>query len=289
MSRIAAKQVKLTNPAPSGAGAVLYTEGAGIAANAALCFDDTSGQPRLGVGVVAAPQALLHLQADESNEGALIIEQNNAFADGPDITFRKSRGTPASPAGVNTGDSVGGIGALKYTGSAYQNIGGYRWTISSATASAFSLQTQTGSVTDTRLEITDAGALRLAQSYTLPTADGTAGQVLTTDGAGAVSWGAGGGGGGGVSWTYERKSADFTAVAGYHYSIDTTGGAVAVTLPASSTAAAAIRFKLRAGSNAITLTPDGSDTIDGASSYTMSNPAQANELVDSGLGAWEVF
>ena len=287
MSRIAAKQVKLTNPAPSGAGAVLYTEGAGIAANAALCFDDTSGQPRLGVGVVAAPQALLHLQADESNEGALIIEQNNAFADGPDITFRKSRGTPASPAGVNTGDSVGGIGALKYTGSAYQNIGGYRWTISSATASAFSLQTQTGSVTDTRLEITDAGALRLAQSYTLPTADGTAGQVLTTDGAGAVTWEDGGGGG--VSWVYERKSADFTAVAGYHYSIDTSAGAVVVTLPASSTAAAAIRFKRRAGNNSVTINRAGTDTIDGETSYVMNNQHQANELVDSGLGAWEVF
>lgn len=286
MSRIAAKQVKLTNPAPSGAGAVLYTEGAGIAASAALCFDDTSGQPRLGVGVVAAPQALLHLQADESNEGALMIEQNNAFADGPDITFRKSRGTPASPAGVNVGDSVGGIGALKYTGSAYQNIGGYRWVVSSASASAFSLQTQTGSVTDTRLEITDAGALRLAQSYTLPTTDGTAGQVLTTDGAGAVTWEDGGGG---VSWTYERKSADFTAVAGYHYSIDTTGGAVVVTLPASSTAGAAIRFKRRAGNNSVTINRAGSDTIDGETSYTMNNQHQANELVDSGLGEWEVF
>ena len=289
MSRIAAKQVNVPNPAPSGSGAVLYTEGAGIASNAALCFDDTSGQPRLGVGVVAAPQALLHLQADESNEGALMIEQNNGFADGPDITFRKSRGTPASPAGVNVGDSVGGIGALKYTGSAYQTVGGYRWTVASATASAFSLQTQAGGVTDTRLEITSAGALRVAQSYTLPTADGTAGQVLTTDGAGAVSWGAGGGGGGGVSWTYERKSASFTAVAGYHYSVDTTAGAVTVTLPASGTAAAAIRFKLRAGTNTITINADGSDTVDAAASYSISNPAQSVELVDSGLGAWEVF
>ena len=287
MSRIAAKQVKLTNPAPTGAGAVLYTEGAGIAASAALCFDDTSGQPRLGVGVVAAPLALLHLQADESNEGALMIEQNNAFADGPDITFRKSRGTPASPAGVNVGDSVGGIAALKYAGSSYTQVGGYRWLIASADASSFSLQTQAGGVNDTRLEITSAGALRLAQAFTMPTADGTAGQVLTTDSAGAVTWEDGGGGG--VSWVYERKSADFTAVAGYHYSIDTSAGAVVVTLPASSTAAAAIRFKRRAGNNSVTINRAGTDTIDGETSYVMNNQHQANELVDSGLGAWEVF
>jgi hypothetical protein len=287
MSRIAAKQVNVPNPAPSGSGAILYTEGAGIVSNAALCFDDTSGQPRLGVGVVAAPLALLHLQADESNEGALMIEQNNAFADGPDITFRKSRGTPASPTGVNVGDNVGGIAALKYSGSSYVQVGGYRWTIASTTASSFGLQTQVEGVNDTRLEITSAGALRLGQAFTLPTADGDAGQVLTTDGAGAVTWQDGGGGG--VSWTYERKSADFTAVAGYHYSVDTTAGAVTVTLPASGTAAAAIRFKLRAGTNSIVINRAGSDTIDGGTSYTMTNPAQANELVDSGLGAWEVF
>ena len=34
-------------------------------------------------------------------------------------------------------------------------------------------------------------------TYTLPTADGSANQVLTTDGDGIVSWGSGGGGGGG--------------------------------------------------------------------------------------------
>ena len=44
---------------------------------------------------------------------------------------------------------------------------------------------------------TDTGALTINQSYTLPTADGTNGQVLTTDGSGQVSWAAGGGSGGG--------------------------------------------------------------------------------------------
>jgi hypothetical protein len=121
-------------------------------------------------------------------------------------------------------------------------------------------------------------------------ASAESGDVLTYDGSGAV-WAppSGGGGGGGVSWTYERKSADFTAVAGYHYSIDTTGGAVVVTLPASGTAAAAIRFKLRAGTNSVTINRADGDTIDGETSYVMDNQHQANELVDSGLGAWEVF
>jgi hypothetical protein len=39
-------------------------------------------------------------------------------------------------------------------------------------------------------------------TWTLPSADGTSGQVLSTDGAGTLSWATGGGGGGGTFATY---------------------------------------------------------------------------------------
>lgn len=39
-----------------------------------------------------------------------------------------------------------------------------------------------------------ANSINVNEAYTLPTADGSANQVLTTDGAGSVSWAAGGGG-----------------------------------------------------------------------------------------------
>lgn len=286
MSRIAAKQVKLTNPAPSGSGAILYTEGAGIAASSALIFDDTSGAPRVGIGTVAAPSALLHIQGDASEEAKLIIEQNNAFSDGPDLTFYRSRGTPAAPTTLVTGDSCGGLGASRWTGSTYAAVGATRWRYNDANSSSFEMSTALGGTVATRLEITSAGAVRISDAYTLPTGAGSDGQVLTSDGAGGVAWEDSAGG---VSWIYERKSADFTAVAGYHYSIDTTAGQVTVTLPASGTAAAAIRFKRRVGNNSVVINRAGSDTIDGATSYTMNNQHQANELVDSGLGEWEVF
>jgi hypothetical protein len=288
MSRIAAKQVKLTNPAPVGSGAILYTEGAGIAANAALIFDDTSGAPRVGIGTVAAPSALLHLQGDAVEEGKLIIEQNHSTNnDGPDLTFYRSRGTPAAPSTLLSGDSCGGIGASRWTGSAYATVGATRWRYNDANSSSFEMSTALGGTVATRLEITSAGAVKISDAYTLPTGAGSDGQVLTSDGAGGVAWEDSAGGG--VSWTYERKSADFTAVAGYHYSIDTTGGAVTVTLPASSTAAQAIRFKRRAGNNSVTINRAGADTVDGETSYTMNNQHQSLELVDSGLGDWEIF
>ena len=105
------------------------------------------------------------------------------------------------------------VGAL-YVGST-QTLTQYSagWTVTSngavsiaAGGAQMSLSTNSGNA----LNITSGGALNLSSTagavnissvrvndaYTLPVADGTSGQVLTTDGAGNVSWGAGGGGGG---------------------------------------------------------------------------------------------
>ena len=46
-----------------------------------------------------------------------------------------------------------------------------------------------------RLRITEGGALQVGTAYTLPTSDGTANQVLTTDGSGSVTFADAGGGG----------------------------------------------------------------------------------------------
>ena len=46
-----------------------------------------------------------------------------------------------------------------------------------------------------------SGALKIKNAYTFPIVDGAANEVLKTDGAGAVTWGAGGAGGGGCAWT----------------------------------------------------------------------------------------
>jgi hypothetical protein len=64
-----------------------------------------------------------------------------------------------------------------------------------------------------------------------PTADGTADQVLTTDGSGNLSFADISGG---TTWQSSIKTANFTAVAGEGYWINTTSGAVTMTLPASA-------------------------------------------------------
>ena len=89
---------------------------------------------------------------------------------------------------------------------------------------------------------------------------------------------------------YERKTASFTASVNYHYSVDTSGGAVVATLPARSGVAAGltISFKLYNSTSTLTLTPAGADTIDGASSLVLSAPKESLLLIN-GQNDWEVM
>jgi len=85
-----------------------------------------------------------------------------------------------------------------------------------------------------------------------------------------------------VSWNTTVKTGDFTAVAGEGYFVNTTSGAVNVTLPAG-TAGAVVGIKDYAGTfdtNAVTLVRNGSDKIGGdAVNATLSTEGIAVTLV----------
>ena len=87
---------------------------------------------------------------------------------------------------------------------------------------------------------------------------------------------------GAASWNTTVKTGDFTAVAGEGYFVNTTSGAVNVTLPAGS-AGSVIAIKDYAGTfdtNNVTLTRNGSDKIGGdAINATLSTEGQAVTLV----------
>lgn len=75
------------------------------------------------------------------------------------------------------------------------------------------------------------GTVSSSYTLTLPTATGTADQILVTDGSGNLSFTDNSGG---TSWQ-AVKSTGFTAVAGEGYFCDTSGGAFTATLPATPT------------------------------------------------------
>jgi hypothetical protein len=92
-------------------------------------------------------------------------------------------------------------------------------------------------------------------TFTLPSADGTADQVLKTDGSGNLSFADASGGG--IQWQSTIVTVTtLSAVAGNGYWIDTTSNACTITLPASASVGDQIIFsdyKRTWGTNAITI------------------------------------
>lgn len=78
------------------------------------------------------------------------------------------------------------------------------------------------------------------------------------------------------------------------YSVDTTGGAVAITLPAAGDVIHGRFYLIKdaggaAGTNNITITPDGSDLIDGAASFVINSNYKSYMIISDGVSSWQVI
>ena len=116
--------------------------------------------------------------------------------------------------------------------------------VTNAAASGAPEISATGDDTDIDLKITPKGSGKLnLDGIKFPNADGTADQVLVTDGAGNLSFVDNTGG---TAWV-AVKTSGFTAVAGEGYFCDTSGGAFTATLPATPTLGDEVTFVDYAG------------------------------------------
>ena len=108
-------------------------------------------------------------------------------------------------------------------------------------------------------------AVRISSAYTLPTSDGTNGQVLTTDGAGAVTFADAGGGA--FAYTIDNKTAAYTVVSGdLGKIINCSSGTFTISLTSAATLGAGWYCWIYntddgASNFAVTIDPDGSETI----------------------------
>ena len=123
-------------------------------------------------------------------------------------------------------------------------------------------------------------------TFTLPGADGTADQVLKTNGSGTLSFGDVSGG---ESWQ-AVKTTNFTAVAGEGYFINTTSGAITMTLPATPTLGDFVTFIDYAGTfdtNNLTIGRNSENIQGSAADLTVSVERAANTLVyTDGTQGW---
>ena len=122
---------------------------------------------------------------------------------------------------------------------------------------------------------------------TLPAADGSADQILTTNGSGQLSFVDNSGG---IAWQAVKTSATFTAVAGEGYFINTTSNAIEMDLPAGSIGdeIAFIDYAGTFDTNALTIDQNGTEKILGSTDpLTVSVERAANTLVyTDGTQGW---
>jgi len=134
------------------------------------------------------------------------------------------------------------------------------------------------------IEITPNGTgIVKLDGLSYPTADGSAGQALVTNGSGVLSFASAG-----LAWQ-SVQTTGFTAVAGRGYPLNTTSAAFTVTLPASPSVGDTIILVDYAGTfatNGITLSPNGNKIESGTGTKKLETNREAVTLtyVDSTQG-----
>jgi len=141
------------------------------------------------------PEVTLHMTGEDAQTAQIRMEQYNDSSDAPDIRTRKARGTSALPAKNNAGDFIYRQNSERYNGSAYTTVGQFA-VDSTGSADRFRL-TLTVSEDGNTIDAADAqfmidgnngGAIKFNDSYYFPTSDGSANEVLTTDGSGTLTF-----------------------------------------------------------------------------------------------------
>ena len=137
--------------------------------------------------------------------------------------------------------------------------------------------------------------VQISGAYTLPTSDGTNGQVLTTDGSGAVTFADAGGGA--SEYTIDNKTAAYTVVSGDLGKIlNYTSGTVDVTLTALSSLTTGFHVSIwNSGTGVISIKPNSVDGIgvSAGNDYDSSDPLKLEmgtgvTLVNSGT-YWQIY
>jgi len=140
------------------------------------------------------------------------MEQYNDSADAPDLRTRRYRGTIASPSAISSGDYlyrsnheywngssliVGGTFAFDNTNNANRT----QFAVS-VTTDGTSADPNNASKTQFKIDGNDSGAITFNNAYKFPTSDGSADQVLQTDGSGNLSFATvSGGASSGCDWS----------------------------------------------------------------------------------------
>jgi hypothetical protein len=259
--------------------------------------DDTS--PQLGGNLdtndfnIAFDDA--HGIIDENGNEQLIFQTTGSAVNQFDVTNAATGNAPSiSATGGDTNIDVAII--PKGSGETKIGTGAAAATLTSSGAHDLTLDTNSGtnsgaiSIVDGangNITLTPNGSGKVVlDGISFPNADGSADQILTTNGSGVLSFVDNSGG---TSWQ-AVKTSTFTAVAGEGYFVNTTSGVITMNLPAG-VLGSEISFADYAGtfdSNTFTISANSSEKILGSTAdLTVSVERAANTLVyTDGTQGW---
>jgi hypothetical protein len=174
---------------------VVGGDGSSIVSDSTLAVDTSNN--RLGINQ-SSPDVTLHMTGEGAQTAQIRMEQYNDSADAPDLRTRRYRGTIASPSAVSSGDYLYRSNHEYWNGSslivggsfAFDNTNNANRTqfAVSVTTDGTSADPNNASKTQFKIDGNDSGAITFNNAYKFPTADGSANQVLKTDGSGNLSF-----------------------------------------------------------------------------------------------------
>ena len=219
-------------------------------------------------------------KSNASGEGSVAIGGGTATAtDSMALGDSRASGTDSFAAQISNNTSSYGASSNNTIAIGYQAkaTSGYGGAIGYKAVSTHSTAVAIGrDATTTAADQVAVGGLlkpvRISGQYTLPTSDGTNGQVMTTNGSGAVTFADAGG----STITVDNKTASYTIVSGdVGKIISFSGGSYTTSLTAAATLGNGfyvyIENNAAAGQNThvVTIDPNASETIDGRSSILL--------------------
>jgi len=162
--------------------------------NTTLSVDPASNY--LGINQTS-PEVTLHMTGEGAQTAQIRMEQYNDSADAPDLRTRRYRGTAASPSAVQAGDYLYRSNHEYYNGTSLLVGGAFAFdNTNNANRTQFSVAVDVdgtganpqGNNGQFKIDGNDNGAITFNNAYKFPTSDGSANQVLKTDGNGQLSF-----------------------------------------------------------------------------------------------------
>jgi hypothetical protein len=174
---------------------IVGTGGTSITSTSVLSIDNTNNY--IGINQTS-PEVTLHMTGEGAQTAQIRMEQYNDSADAPDIRTRRYRGTIASPAAIQSGDYLFRSNHEYYNGSALivggqfafdntNNANRTQFTVA-VTTDGTSVEASSNDDVQFKIDGNDSGAITFNNAYKFPTSDGSANQVLATDGSGTISF-----------------------------------------------------------------------------------------------------